>query len=216
MAAIPVETAPLATDEVDLTAMSLDEVLRHLAASHTHDTRDNDQFVEDRIAALVSGDLVSWCYEVAVPTQMILERLGYTARIASFVAFDLYDDGTRGGHHVVELWHPEWERWVVVDIDYGRMYDQPAATLGDGRVEPILLEDAPLDPEVSTAYPKVLDGFALNFRYDPAQYTAEQVRIMDEAFWQPEPDFDRHFYSPHLAARYASTSSTSSDVSTRS
>lgn len=182
-----------------MTDMSFDELTRHLAASHTHDTRDNMISDTARVQLLVDGDLRSWCLEAAVPTYMILHHLGYQVRLVSMLAFTPYADGTIGGHHVVEVWHPDLKRWVVLDIDYDRIFDQPAYTLSRYRNPAVVLDDDAPNPEAPDAYPTVAAGIGYRTGgrpvFDPDAYTTKQIALMEDAGWVPSPDpFLEHFY----------------------
>lgn len=168
---------------------SLDAVVRQLAAAHTHGERDNSATVEERVALLEAGGLQSFCLEVVVAAQQFLADRGFDARHVALVALHPDADGIYQGHHVIEVWHPDRERWVIVDIDYGVMFDQTAASLPDGRVTPEPLEPDARDTEWAGGYPLVADGVGVVVdatpRFDPVHYTDAERAVLVAQGWLP-------------------------------
>lgn len=179
-------------------AESLDTTVRQLTAAHIHGERDNAASVTERQQLLEDGELVAFCAEVVMPANRILNADGFESRHVAMLGFTPVH-GYYPGHHVIEVWHPNRERWVVVDIDYGVMFDQSAITLPDGRVTPEPLEAGSRDTERSGAYPDVaqavgfvVDGFVY---YDPADYTPAESAILAAQQWRPfVGDFVAAFY----------------------
>ena len=178
--------------------MTFDEVVDHLAASHTHAERDNDAPVVDRTQALVDGELVSWCWQVAQPANRILDELGYTSRLVALLALEPYADGTYEGHQLIEAWHPDLNRWVVIDIDYGIMLDQRADELTEHRTILRPLETDWREPGNAYAMAAGVVGIRHGEGpaiFDPTDYTtAERKHITSIGGWESSNDFGSEFY----------------------
>lgn len=177
---------------------ALEPMLAELAAAHAHGTRDNDAPIVDRVALLDAGELVSFCAEVVGPATIIVDR-EFDARRVWLMDLQPDADGIHQAHHVVEVFDPDRGRWVVFDIDYGVLFDQPAMSLPAGRDAPEPLEATARDTEWEGGYPLVAEGVAL-FEdgvpwFDAAAYTASERATMEAAGWRAWPgDFAAHFY----------------------
>jgi hypothetical protein len=179
----------------------LDPVLAELAAAHSHGTRDNYATLDNRIERLTAGSLVAYCAEVAAPAEAILTDAGFTVRRVGLLRLTPDEGGVYRGHHLLEAWHPDRERWVSVDLDFGVIYDQRAVTLPTGRVaaEPLETGNNSGDPEGRHAYPYVAQAVGLMrdgvYWYDATAYTTVEEATLRGQLWQPWPgDFTADFY----------------------
>jgi len=129
---------------VNAQADELDTILREIAANHWHGLADDAIQLQPEALDRVfhTRKLSAQCFAVSNYAVWRLRQEGYQARNIGLI--NTHPDqwnGSQDGHNVIEVWHPRYGQWVVVDLLYNRMYPQTAASFVHERVTPIMLAD---------------------------------------------------------------------------
>lgn len=150
----------------------LDVLLRSIAASTWHGSRDDGKSVRELAGLARTRKLTLTCGYVSAYAQAQLVAAGFKARIADTLTLDAWDC-CNNGHTLLEVWHPFYNSWVVVDLDFNRMYAETLLEFAAARTTPILLaDDAILDPaefpgqgdpdvEADDEYPRVVQAVGI-------------------------------------------------------
>lgn len=131
---------------VNAEADELDSILREIAANHWHGLEDDAIQFEPELMdqAFHTRKLSGQCFAISNYAVWRLRQAGYQARNIALINTDPEIwTGTQDGHNILEVWHPRYGQWVVVDLLFNRMYPQTAASFVHQRVTPIMLADDP-------------------------------------------------------------------------
>ena len=96
------------------------------------------------------------CSYISLYTQRILDAYGFETRIVMMLTREAHIEG-HDGHTLLEVWHPFYRQWAVVDMSFHRMYAQTFIDFMEMRSTPILLStDQSIDPETDPLlYPRL-------------------------------------------------------------
>jgi hypothetical protein len=125
-------------------ADQLDNLLREIAANHWHGLADDENMFDPPAMDEVFRErkLSAQCFAVSNYAVWRLREAGYQARNIALI--NTHPDtwnGTQDAHNVLEVWHPRYGQWVVVDLLFNRMYAQTVVDFAHERGTPIMLAD---------------------------------------------------------------------------
>lgn len=131
---------------VNAEADKVDAILREIAANHWHGLEDDAvQFEPEQLDQVFhTRKLSAQCFAVSNYAVWRLRQEGFRARnIALINVHPEIWNGTQDAHNIIEVWHPRYGQWVVVDLLFNRMYPETAVDFLQERVTPIMLADDP-------------------------------------------------------------------------
>ncbi len=124
---------------------ALNAILREIAANHWQGYRDDNVFEPLALDAIFQArKLSAHCFFAATYGEWRLTQAGFRAR--KIVLMNTQPetwDGRSDSHTLLEVWHPDYDQWIVVDLFFNRLYPQTAVSFLQQRVEPVMLADDP-------------------------------------------------------------------------
>lgn len=177
---------------------TLDALLRQIARQHRFGDRDDWREQSMLFDMARNGQVFELtCSYISYYAKRVLDAYGFRTRIGLMFATEYTPDNL--SHTILEVYHPFYAQWVVVDFSFDRMYAQTLLEFVRRRDTAILLsEDAwATDPEADpTIYPHVARIPLLydetGLYYADAAHREIVERISPEA--QHDPRFLERFY----------------------
>jgi hypothetical protein len=141
-----VRAQTFATPATNADPDELDALLRELAANHWQGYAD-DALLFDNAAlhnVFLTRKLSAHCLTISDYAVWRLQGAGYRARNVGLVNMQPETwEGTGVAHAILEVWHPRYAQWVVVDLLFNRLYAQTAVAFVAARSVPVMLADDP-------------------------------------------------------------------------
>lgn len=122
---------------------ALDDLLYVIAARHAYGDRDNALAFPDALERLSAGGLQQQCGQISTTALDLLTLVGYRARLVALLTGDAWN-GCDDGHVALEVWHPDFERWLLVDFSTDRLYMQTVGEFSAARGVYRRLTNAPM------------------------------------------------------------------------
>lgn len=188
----------------NLDTVQLDDLLHFIAVHYQFGSAD-DGLTPDQMTARAANNerLTLTCGWVTEWGVKLLTDAGYKARRVDWLS--VKQDVIAGadvGHTNLEVWHPAFGQWIVVDFALGRLYPQTALSLQHQRTMPIPLPVAgALTPDGTLeAWWQHIDDVLIIRAGDGQFYVADTLRkeavaaYRSELVWVTRDEFLKMFY----------------------
>lgn len=126
----------------NLDAARLDDLIHWVSTHYQFGETDEGLTVDQWTAKASRGERVTLtCGYVAEWARVLLTNAGYKARTVDWYTLEKDEyEGVDIGHTNLEVWHPRYGQWVVVDFSLQRLYPQTAVSFQQQRVHPIVMD----------------------------------------------------------------------------
>ena len=128
--------------KTNLDAARLDDLLHYVATHYQFGEADDGLTPDAMTTRAARGErLTLTCGWVSVWAEKLLTDAGYKARIVDWLTlrFDEFA-GPDVGHTFLEVWHPTYGSWVVVDFTQQKLFPQTALSYQQRPMEGIALD----------------------------------------------------------------------------
>lgn len=161
---------------------ALDDLIGVIARSHAYGDRDNALAFTEALDRLTAAALEQQCGNISLTARDLLTSAGYEARRVAMLTGDALNQ-CDDGHTALEVRHPDYQRWLLVDFSTDRLYMQTVAEFVQERGVYRRLTDAPM----ATGYVYPCDSPLANGDVDAWYDRVAQIPLIEDSgvFYAP-------------------------------